>query len=42
LFDSALRLDPNNIDAMLGKASCIASGVLNGWSLGSRHKCNTC
>jgi adenylate cyclase len=32
LFDSALRLDPNNIDAMLGKAWCITSGVLNGWS----------
>jgi adenylate cyclase len=32
LFDSALRLDPDNIDAMLGKAWCIASGVLNGWS----------
>ena len=32
LFDSALRLDPDNIDAMLGKASCIASDVINGWS----------
>lgn len=32
LFDSALRLDPDNIDAMLGKAFCIASGVINGWS----------
>jgi tetratricopeptide (TPR) repeat protein len=32
LFDSALRLDPDDIDAMLGKAFCIASGVINGWS----------
>ena len=32
LFDSALHLDPENIDAMLGKAWCIASGVLNEWS----------
>ena len=32
LFDSALRLDPDNMDAMLGKAWCIASSVLNGWS----------
>jgi TolB-like protein len=32
LFDSALRLDPDNIDAMLGKAFCIASVVINGWS----------
>jgi TolB-like protein len=32
LFDSALRLDPDNIDAMLGKASCIANDVINGWS----------
>ena len=32
LFDSALRLDPDNIDAMLGKASCIARDVINGWS----------
>ncbi|WBL77289.1 adenylate cyclase [Bradyrhizobium xenonodulans] len=32
LFDSALRLDPDNIDAMLGKAWCIATSVLNGWS----------
>lgn len=32
LFDSALRLDPGNIDAMLGKAWCIAFAVLNGWS----------
>jgi TolB-like protein len=32
LFDSALRLDPDNIDAMLGKATCIANGVSLGWS----------
>jgi len=32
LFDSALRFDPDNIDAMLGKASCIANDVINGWS----------
>jgi adenylate cyclase len=32
LFDSALRLDPDNIDAMIGKAWCIASGVALGWS----------
>ena len=32
LFDGALSLDPENIDAMLGKAWCIASDVLNGWS----------
>jgi adenylate cyclase len=32
LFDSALRLDPDNVDAMIGKAWCIASGLLIGWS----------
>ena len=32
LFDSALRLDPDNIDAMLGKAWCIALDVIYGWS----------
>jgi tetratricopeptide (TPR) repeat protein len=32
LFDSALRLDPDNIDAMLGKAFCMAHDVINGWS----------
>lgn len=32
LFDSALRLDPDNIDAMLGKASCLSGRVLSGWS----------
>ncbi|MCK1423392.1 tetratricopeptide repeat protein [Bradyrhizobium sp. 182] len=32
LFDSALRLDPDNIDAMIGKTLCIADGVIYGWS----------
>ncbi|WP_245287618.1 tetratricopeptide repeat protein [Bradyrhizobium elkanii] len=32
LFDSALRLDPDNIDAMLGKALSIAFDVIYGWS----------
>lgn len=32
LFDSALRLDPDNIDAILGKASCISHDVIYGWS----------
>jgi TolB-like protein/Flp pilus assembly protein TadD len=32
LFDRALRLDPDIIDAMLGKAWCMAIDVLNGWS----------
>jgi TolB-like protein len=32
LFDSALRLDPDNIEAMLGKAWCMANDVINGWS----------
>jgi adenylate cyclase len=32
LFDSALHLDPGNIDAMIGKASCIANGLILGWS----------
>src|SRR5262249_14402846 len=32
LFHSALRLDPDNVDATIGKAWCIASGVFNGWS----------
>ncbi|MCA6098924.1 adenylate/guanylate cyclase domain-containing protein [Bradyrhizobium australafricanum] len=33
LFDSALRLDPDNIDATLGKAWCIAHDVIYGWSI---------
>jgi hypothetical protein len=32
LFENALRLDPENIDAMLGKAWCIARDVTYGWS----------
>lgn len=32
LFDSALRLDPNNVDAMIGRAWCLALDVLFGWS----------
>jgi adenylate cyclase len=32
LFDSALRLDPDIIDAMLGKAWCVTIDVFNGWS----------
>jgi adenylate cyclase len=32
LFESALRLDPDNVDAMIGKAWCLANGVINGWS----------
>ncbi|MBR1133243.1 tetratricopeptide repeat protein [Bradyrhizobium iriomotense] len=32
LFDRALRLDPDNVDAMIGKARCLAAGVNNQWS----------
>jgi class 3 adenylate cyclase/TolB-like protein len=32
LFNSALRLDPDNVDAMIGKALCIALDVIYGWS----------
>jgi adenylate cyclase len=32
LFEAALHLDPDHVDAMLGKAWCIASGILSGWS----------
>lgn len=32
LFDSALRLDPDNAEAMVGKARCLASDVNNRWS----------
>jgi len=32
LFDSALRLDPDNLDAMLGKAWCMTHDVIYGWS----------
>jgi adenylate cyclase len=32
LFDGALRLDPDNVEAMIGKARCLAAGVNNRWS----------
>jgi adenylate cyclase len=32
LFDRALRLDPDNVEAMVGRAQCLAAGVNNGWS----------
>lgn len=32
LFDSALRLDPDNVEAMVGKARCLAADVNNRWS----------
>jgi adenylate cyclase len=32
LFDSALRLDPINVEAMVGKAQCLVAGVNSGWS----------
>ncbi|WP_247562866.1 adenylate cyclase [Bradyrhizobium sp. 188] len=32
LFEAALHLDPDHIDAMLGKAWRIANGILSGWS----------
>jgi adenylate cyclase len=32
LFDSALRLDPDNVEAMVGKAQCLAAGANNRWS----------
>lgn len=32
LFESALRLDPDNVDAIIGKTLCIADGVIYGWS----------
>jgi TolB-like protein len=32
LFDSALRLDPDNVEAMVGKAQCLAADVNNRWS----------
>ncbi|CCE10302.1 conserved hypothetical protein [Bradyrhizobium sp. STM 3843] len=32
LFDRALRLDPDNVEAMIGKARCLAAGVNNRWS----------
>lgn len=35
LFDSALRLDPDNVDATIGKASCLSTDVVSGWSASS-------
>jgi adenylate cyclase len=32
LFDRALHLDPDNIDATIGKVWCIANGLIFGWS----------
>ena len=32
IFDRALRLDPSNVDAMIGKASCLVVEVISGWS----------
>jgi adenylate cyclase len=32
LFESALRLDPDNVGAMIGKAKCLAIDVTFGWS----------
>jgi adenylate cyclase len=32
LFDSALRLDPDNVEAMIGKAGCLANQVNYLWS----------
>ncbi len=32
LFDSALRLDPDNVEAMIGKARCLTVGANNRWS----------
>ena len=33
LFERALRLDPDNVDAMIGLASCIIADVVGGWSI---------
>ena len=33
LFDSALRLDPDNVEAMIGKAKCLSNDVNFGWSV---------
>jgi adenylate cyclase len=30
LFDSALHIDPDNIQAMVGKAACLANDVIFG------------
>ncbi|WP_312016999.1 tetratricopeptide repeat protein [Bradyrhizobium jicamae] len=31
-FDDALKFDPTNVDALIGKAWCLATEALNGWS----------
>jgi adenylate cyclase len=33
LFDSALRQDPENVDAMIGKAGSLSGEMINGWSV---------
>ena len=33
LFDNSLRLDPDNIDAMIGKSWCLAIIVISQWSV---------
>jgi len=33
LFDSALQLDPDSVDAMIGKARCLANDVTFRWSV---------
>ena len=33
LFDSALQLDPDNLEAMIGKAACLANDAAFGWSV---------
>jgi len=32
LFDRALQLDPDNVEAMIGKARCLATQLIFGWS----------
>jgi TolB-like protein/DNA-binding winged helix-turn-helix (wHTH) protein/Tfp pilus assembly protein PilF len=32
LFDKALQLDPENVEAMIGKAGCLANQLIFGWS----------
>jgi adenylate cyclase len=32
LFDRALRLDPDNVEAMIGRARCLAASVNNRWT----------
>ncbi|WP_426414094.1 winged helix-turn-helix domain-containing tetratricopeptide repeat protein [Bradyrhizobium ganzhouense] len=33
LFDKALQLDPDNVEAMIGKAGCIVTELILGWSV---------